>query len=312
MSARNSSSERDSESRLVRGERLAERRRHVRRRASIALLVLALLLLVGAWWGVWQRAVRISRVTVFAAPPAGDSGGATSDEIRAAALAAIQGAYVGLIPRDSVFFVPEHDIRSRILGLDDRLASVSLFREGFDGLSIKVDERTPVARWCGSTFENISRLNLDKTASSTRSNLVAPGGCYLFDAGGFVFAAATSSDQTLNPFILYAPLAASTPGPLEAAPIGATIAGADALPPLFDFARQTGMFGSPVATIAVRGDEVDDFLRSGTRITYVAGQEQDAFAALTSAKGDLNLADGSLEYVDLRFPGKVYFKKKGL
>ena len=48
----------------------------------------------------------------------------------------------------------------------------------------------------------------------------------------------------------------------------------------------------------------------GTRVTYVLGDEQNAFTALTSARDDLNLADGSLEYVDLRFDGKVYLKKK--
>ena len=94
-------------------------------------------------------------------------------------------------------------------------------------------------------------------------------------------------------------------------PLRATIADANALPAAFDLARQIGTFGSRVSDIVIRGDEADDLLASGTRVTYVLGTEQDAFTALTSAKSNLNLADGSLEYVDLRFPGKVYLKKKG-
>ena len=50
-------------------------------------------------------------------------------------------------------------------------------------------------------------------------------------------------------------------------------------------------------------------MTSGTRITYVLGDEQNAFAALSSAQSDFNLSDGSVDYVDLRFDGKMYLKK---
>ncbi|MDO8566972.1 MAG: hypothetical protein Q7R58_02365, partial [bacterium] len=62
--------------------------------------------------------------------------------------------------------------------------------------------------------------------------------------------------------------------------------------------------------IVIHDGEVDNNLASGTRITYVLGREQDAFTALVSARENFNLADGSVDYVDLRFDGKVYLKKK--
>ena len=37
-----------------------------------------------------------------------------------------------------------------------------------------------------------------------------------------------------------------------------------------------GRVGSPVARVIIRGDEVDDMLASGTRITYVLGGDQSA------------------------------------
>jgi hypothetical protein len=55
---------------------------------------------------------------------------------------------------------------------------------------------------------------------------------------------------------------------------------------------------------------VDDRLASGTRVTYVLGDEQNAFTALVSARDYLKVADGSIEYVDLRFAGETYFKRK--
>ncbi len=286
-------------------ERLAERRRQNRRRAAIALLVLALLLIIGAIWGTWQKAVRVSHVTIFGPPSLGSYGRASADSLTALTNDAMRGTYFGLVPKNSIFFVPEHDIRTAILASDSHIGSISIFREGFTGLSIQVNERTAVARWCGAT-------RFDLSATSSRFNLAT--NCYLFDANGLVFSLASTSDQVVAPFTLYAPLAASSPDPLRA-----TIADADALPATFDFARQVGTLGSLVSTIVIRGDppsqgsgeagEVDQYLTSGTRITYVLGQETDAFTALMAAKSEVNLADGSILYVDLRFPGKVYFKK---
>ncbi|MFZ2500984.1 MAG: hypothetical protein WAW90_03320, partial [Minisyncoccia bacterium] len=93
--------------------------------------------------------------------------------------------------------------------------------------------------------------------------------------------------------------------------IGSTLPNADAFPSAFDFARQLTTLGSPASRVAFHDGEVDDYLVSGTRITYVLGNEQNAFTALVSAHKNFNLADGSIEYVDLRFDGKVYLKRKG-
>ncbi|MHB8660690.1 MAG: cell division protein FtsQ/DivIB [Minisyncoccota bacterium] len=263
-------------------ERLAVRRRSKRRRIMLAFSFLFLLCSGGIIYGLQQRAVRISDIQVFGA----DSSFADI------ARAAMQGSYFGLIPRDSIFFFPASDIRADIVASHPDVAAVSLFRGGFTGLSIKVDNRVPIARWCGS-------VGPSQTASST-----PVAGCYVFDASGFLYAA-TSSTQPVNSFIVYEPLASS-----DGSPVGSTLPNADKLPAAFDFARQLATFGSPVSSLVFRNDEVDAYLASGTRVTYVLGDEDNAFTALTSALADFNLADGSVEYVDLRFSGKIYLKKK--
>lgn len=259
-------------------ERLAERRRLRRRRGLIAFFVLLLLLLAAADYGLWQSSVRISRIEVYGADAS----------FTAYAKEAMQGSYLGIIPRDSIFFFPESRIRADILADHPDIAAVSIFRNWFTGISIKTSERVPIARWCG----------LAPTAGVEEY-------CYVFDANGYIFAAAASSTQTINPFSLYAPLVGETLEPLRA-----TIAHAEKLPTVFDFARQLDTLGSPVNKVVIRNDEVDDYLVSGTRISYVLGHENNAFTALVSARENLNLADGSLDYVDLRFDGKVYLKKK--
>lgn len=262
-------------------ERLAARRRLRRRRVRIALSILFGLTAGMLLWGLNQSYVRISEITVYGADQS------LADYVRRA----MQGSYLGIVPRDSTFFYPDIHIRKEILAEHPEIAAVSLFREGFIGLSVKIHERVPIARWCGST-------NSPQAVSSEER-------CYVFDASGYVFAADASTTPKLNPFSLYAHLAGDTEEPLRA-----TLVHADELPASFDFARQLGTLGSPVAKAILRDDEVDDLLASGTRVTYVLGHEQDAYTALVSASANLDLADGSVEHVDLRFSGKVYVKRR--
>ena len=287
MSGRASSAERGS---------LAARRRLRRRRAFIAACVLSVFAAGAAVYGLWQRPVRISRVVVYGA----------DQSLASVVTAVLRGTYFGIIPRDSAFFVPENDIRARVLSAHPEIAAVSVFRDGLTGLSVRADRRVPIARWCGA-----SRPGIAASAASSTPAAAAAEGCYLFDAQGFVYASMDStsspqapSDAAVNPFSVYE--AVATTG----SPIGTTLPHADRFPLAFDFARQLSVFGSPASAVVLRGDEADDYLASGTRITYVLGREQDALAALTSARANLDLADGSLEYVDLRFPGKMYVKRK--
>lgn len=266
--------------------RLSERRRTRRRRFFFALLVLFLLLLSAGVYGLQQSTVRISHIAVIGADAS----------LSAYATDAMRGSYFGIIPRDSIFFFPEGRIRAEILASNNDIAAVSMWRNGFTGISIKTDYRVPIARWCGS---DPTRFNLEN--SDLRLNLVAD--CYLFDANGLIYSATTTL-QPINSFVVYEALSD------DAEPIGSVLPFAKDFPSVFDFARQLSTLGSPVISVSIHEGEADNLLASGTRITYVLGREQDAFTALVSARDNFNLADGSVDYIDLRFNGKVYLKRK--
>jgi len=263
-------------------ESLRARRKRARRRLSIFLAVLLVVIIGTLIWLAWQPYFRISSIEVFDA----------DQSLAIYAKNALAGSYFGIVPRDSYFFVPESKIRTEILEANPQIAAVSIFHAGATSLSIKVSERVPIARWCGATY--------DESASTSPQAI----NCYLFDASGYLYATATS-DTGLNSFAVYQSLTASSSDP-----IGATLASASALPDAFAFARSLNDFGSPVESVVVRSDEVDDLLASGTRITYVLGQEQQAYSALDSAKSTMDLSDGSVAYVDLRFPGDIYVKQE--
>lgn len=297
MSGRASSAERNNIRSAAPVAGLAARRRQNRRRITLVFGIFFLLLLGAVVYGLWQNAVRISHIQIFGADAR------QSADLSAYATEAIQGSYWGIIPRDSIFFFPEARVRADILAAHPDIAAISIFRSGLTELSIKANKRLPVARWC-SSFPDGTPDRED---------------CYFFDAKGFVYATTSIAIDTansispVNPFIVYGSLMSDKDEENQISLgsfIGITLPNAKDFPSAFDFARQLSTLGSPVARIVFRNDEIDDYLTSGTRITYVLGDEQNAFTALVSARTNLNLSDGSLEYVDVRFDGKVYMKKK--
>lgn len=265
-------------------ERLAARRRSRRRRAQVAFGVFSLLLCTGITYGLWQSAVRISDIQIVGA----------EQSFVEIARSAMQGSYLGIIPRDSIFFFPASRIREDIVTRYQNVAAVSLSRSGLTGLTVTVDTRVPVARWCGAP-------------SDTPSFDSAPD-CYVFDANGVVYAA-TSTMQPLNVFTIYQLLAAPEESQTFNSVIGRTLLNAEKFPAVFDFARQLATFGSQISFIVFRNDEVDTYFENGARVTYLLGDEQNAFTALVSAKGQLDFSDATLKYIDARFPGKIYLKR---
>ena len=127
-------------------ERLGERRRSRRRSGRIACVILLLLLLSAVAYGLRQSAVRISSIRIIG----------TDVDLVHYATDAMRGSYLGLVPRDSFFFVQESLIRADILADHPEFAAVSIQHAGLTGIAITVIERTAVARWCGITRSDLN------------------------------------------------------------------------------------------------------------------------------------------------------------
>jgi len=77
--------------------------------------------------GLRQNAVRISQVKIFGPPSLGSSGGTSAEEsFSAEVMRDLQGNYLGIIPRNSIFFFPEARIRSDLLAAHPEVAAVSV------------------------------------------------------------------------------------------------------------------------------------------------------------------------------------------
>lgn len=271
-----------------RGPSLKDRRRRGRRRLLILIGILCIVILGAFVYATWRPSLRIQNISIE---------GGDAAALMPLVEGALSGTYVKIIPRNSILLFSKQDIRNAILNAYPAISAVSVSRSGLTSVDVKVIQRASAFEWCGAAP--------DETAP-----------CFETDAEGFVFApsppplpsdgATTTVSHTLR---VYAPL-------VEAAsaadtPLRAHVANADAIPNALRFERAIVALGADVASIQMRNDEADVFMRSGTRITYVLGHEEAAAQLAATALPDLNLNDGSVDYVDLRFDGKVYFKKKG-
>lgn len=234
---------------------------------------------------LWLPSIRIASAEAEGFPDAASAS--------ALALAELDGRYYGIFPRDSFFFYPERAVRDALLEEFPSVSSVSVSRDGFSSLRLEGRPRVAAFHWCGSP----------------ESLAAEDATCFQADAEGLVFLPADTGASSTPMLHVYARLdTASTTG---AYPLKARVEGAQHLPDILRFMRMLGSLGVSIASIAIRGDEADIFVAPSTRITYVVGHEKEAEKSAKAALPKLDLEDGSIVYVDLRFDGKVYLKRAG-
>ncbi len=299
--------------RAKRAPRLVVRRRIIRRRKITLGFILGIFIFIFAIVMLRQPFMKVSGIVVVAPKGISDSA------VVSVARRSLAGSYLGIIPYSSILFFNSGTVRQAILGSEPTIAAISIGRDGIASAVLTLEPRIALSRWCGTSASSTSADTLVQDTLPAED-----GSCYLFDSSGFLYqrlasSASTSAPQItdglrthitqrsatpLFPYTVYAPLVAT------GTPYLNTIAHESFIPHVFDLARNIRTFHTTVSAIVLRGDEVDLFLKNGTRITYVRGDEQNAFALLSSVAKDISLSDGSLQYVDLRFKGKVYFRKR--
>lgn len=228
---------------------------------------------------IWLPALRIQDVAVQ---------GPHADEAVARVQQGITGTHALVVPRNSLFFIPEQRIRADILNAYPDVETVSFSAHGLTTLVLTLTPRTPVFSWCG----------VDETAL---------GGCFSATAEGFVFAPQFDTGAPGGEILrVYAPLDRD----VRDSPIRAHVIEASRIPEALRFVEALRALGIDVVSLFIRGDEADLRTASGFRITYVLGHEQDAITVATSIFPEHLRVDGEAQYVDLRFPGRAFFKRE--
>lgn len=210
-----------------------------------------------------------------------------ADDVRLLVAEELGGAYFGLLSRRNSIIYPKRAIRTSILSERPRIAALRLEREGLNELSVYIEERTPVGLWCGGEAEF-------ESASMSE--------CYFLDASGFVFAqAGMFSRGVFQKF--YGDLGTRSP-------IGATYSTSAVFVPYRKFLSELKAVGyegersliQPNGSAIVISRTGERFLLSGAE----SFESELAYLGAVLASGELS--GKKVEYFDLRFGNRVYYK----
>ena len=260
---------------------LRAKRRRVRALMAFAILAALGVAAFGVSWLSYNPRLMVNEIVVSGAE-------ATRPElVRTYVETQLYSGGHSFLSRSNIFLYPRADLERALAQFFPRIKSATVSRAGLlaQAITVQVKERESFAQWCSSGADT----------------------CYALDSDGFVFAAGTTTDRFLPPYIFS--------GGIEgASPLG-----------------KTYMHGRLSGVLAL----LEKLSQAGfLPQTIVAENEQDfsvrlkgEFLLRLSYGGDINgvirnleLVLGSdglvgkrsrIEYIDLRFGNRVYYKLKG-
>lgn len=244
-----------------------------RRRASYVSLIVSGALLLGAV-GALAYLVRLPAVTISNVSVVGT----TSVPVVAVVETvhrALSGSYLLLVPKRLAYVVPSGTLEAAVLAAHPEIRSAAITRTSVTSLTVSVADRTTLALWCGAA-------------------------CYALDEYGFVFKSAPDT----------AALTVYSGGPELG--VGSTFLNGG----FHDFERMVrdvaALAGTPVARVRVTALDAFLTLATGGEIRVRLDADQQAILdTLRSLYRSKEFAAGApLEYIELRFAGKVLAKFK--
>ncbi len=262
---------------------LKKRRRRIRILFGVVGFILLAALLYGIHWVSYRPNLRIKEISVRGAMLQ-DPG-----EIVAFTRTQLLQSSNQFIARDNILSYPREELRAGIARTFPRLKSVRVSRGSLFGttLIVNVDERAAYATWCSESV---------------------PNDCYVFDEGGLVYAGVERSGKPEMPYTFF--------GGINTAPIIGSVFLAEKLAGQRELLQR--MREARFIPVAVHVLDEQDFtvaLTNGFTIKASFGQDIDTIIhnlELVSVAPALRGKEAELEYIDLRFGNRVYYKFKNV
>jgi hypothetical protein len=245
----------------------------------------------------------LSRLDIFTIKTVrvSENGTPNAQAILAIVRQAMKGSYFWLLPKNNAFLYPKKNIEAQVLAAFPRVAEVNTKMDETGTLSVSLREREPAALWCGEG------ASVDTPDVGREERNATDAICYFVDESGYIFSEAPSFSGTV--FFKYYTLL--SPGK----PVGQYIMNVETfkkLTNLLDSFRNLGL----VPTSLVREDgDFTAFLEDGAKIIWSGSQDfKDVFDNLQLLLSAPDFVDEShkqpleLEYIDLRFGNKIFYK----
>ena len=290
-----------------------------KRRRTRAMIAFIILLLIGALmyavhWASYAPQFSINSIFVTGVQQV------SGQVVRQYVETILDDGSYHFLSRKNTFVYPRGTIEKAVVGFFPRIKSAKVSHASLLATSITVTvvERQPFALWCEGAN--------DPDASVGTPTLRR--GCYLMDDEGFIFAPLEVRSHSglpagAGPLTGFAPKAASSTnmqylfsGGLASStsPIGQTFVRAH-LPGLVALLQLLGQAGFEPGGASV--DSAQDFsvsLARGFAVKASFGKDVSALAKdlqLVLSSDSLRGKEAELEYIDLRFGNRVYYKLKG-
>ncbi len=219
----------------------------------------------------------------------------SGNEIAAEVSDALNGRYYGIFPRGNILLVPKEEIISRLLSAFPRIKKVSLDRDFPDSLIVNITERKPAALFCGEEPEEPAS---PPTSPSPGGNQSEPeGGCSFIGEDGAVFEKA--ADFSGSVYVKFYGKKNTKKVPF--------------FEKLARFAAAASGEGADISKVVFGKDALREFYSSeGWRVLLNEGDDFEKAAANLKLALEEQIKEKrkNLDYIDLRFGKKVYYKFK--
>ena len=202
----------------------------------------------------------------------------------------ISGKYLWLFHKNNSFLYPRDKILEHILSEQKRISEADVYLDGLTSLVVSVTERKSAYLWCGNEYPEEGEVSKN---------------CFFMDSDGYLFAPAPYFSGDVF-FEWYGPTEKKTENP-----IGDRFLQYAEFKKLVSLKEAVLALGLKTTHLAVRLD--GDYalaLKDSGDILFNSDQEFDALLGnLDSVLGEL-ASTKKLEYVDLRFGNKIFYKYK--
>lgn len=277
--------------------RLAQKRKKRRIILAVVLGVVVLLMVGGFFYAVRLPQFSIQTIQVEGTYEV------SPDALRASVALGLADSGFALIPRRMIFTYPKAAIETKLLQEFPELQSATLSRDSLLGtvLTLRVVERTLYGIWCSSGDALVQTSVLDMAATSTEMSTQSIE-CYEMDASGFIFAPA---DGFAEFYIFYGGVATSVPPITQYFYPGRM----DSLRTLLGALSPIGF--DPHIVRVVDESDVDIELLGGMYIKVslnITPEETISALATVLSSDALKDKQGEIEYIDVRFGNRVYYK----
>ncbi|MHB8651953.1 MAG: cell division protein FtsQ/DivIB [Minisyncoccota bacterium] len=267
-----------------------------RKRHFVAVLFFCILgstLFFGVVWGLRQPSVRIRSVAVVG------NHVVAADDISVFVLHMLSGYRLLVIPRDNALLYSDTEIANALLMHFKNFSTAAVSLVGFTKIVVTVEERTPVALWCGG----------DPTIIS------AP--CFFIDKDGLIYAVAPTFSPGAYVHVYSSPVPTTlTDDP--ASPVGQAVFSPGSFVSEKQFTDRVGELLGPINALVASSTARTIMLTSGGAVRFSSEQNLDTLATVLSAAVATKQKEqkhdfSTLEYIDLGIAdttGRVYFKFK--